>query len=96
MCAQDDKAWQPVAGCLPFTAWDTWEVREGNLTVRDLIEHFRAFYGLLVWSVFKKGIKVLEALGEAEVATGKTKKIAQDELDQVMDQKLIDILCSPH
>ena len=39
---------------------------------------------------------MLEALGEAEVATGKTKKIAQDELDQVMDQKLIDILCSPH
>lgn len=80
-----------LAGCLPYTAWDQWQVREGDLTVRELIAHFRSFYGLLVWSVFFKGQKLLEELGAADVETGAARKAAVKELAEVIDCRLVEV-----
>ena len=59
--------------------------------MRELIAHFRSFYGLLVWSVFFKGQKVLEDLGAADVATGAARKAAVKELAEVIDCRLVEV-----
>lgn len=87
--AEED--WSPVPGCIPYTVWDRWEVREGDLTVRELVEHFRAFYGLMVWSVFYRGTKVLEELGLAQLSTGIHQKAALQDLERVIDCKLMEV-----
>jgi len=42
-----------ITGNLTYTIWDSWEVKEGDITVDQFLKYFEAKYGLQVSGIFK-------------------------------------------
>lgn len=43
-----------------FTVWDTWEVKEGDITIEELVSYFKKKYSLTVTGIFED-VKVIYA-----------------------------------
>ena len=80
---------------ISFTAWDVWRVNGGReLTLQQLVDHFKARYKLLVWSVFYAGIQLVDGAGrlELEGTKGGALKAAQQELAPLLPARLLDLI----
>jgi hypothetical protein len=47
-----------ITGSFSYTLWDSWDVKEGDLTLGEFIDYFQKKYNLVVAGVFKGAIMV--------------------------------------